>query len=336
MADIRDLSIPDLREFLSANDIYDYRGALSVNRTKSFDDIYNIAFDLMKNKNTKYDDVPISIIEWMLAHNALQRKINIPSYTRSQIEKLSANDLNRLSKLLGLSKDNIDNVINILRYMRKLKESELDFEINTDLYTNLLLNSNFQTIIDLLKAKPSLKDRISELFYDILIYNKGINDFYGQTYKGINGVAFYSETSNFVESLIDLRYFDLIEKILPIISEDDNLNYINLVELFAEKRYLDKYFKYFPKKYRPIFRLKVANTLNNTKVSPYYLIDKILETAINNKNLDMINSILDKLKISRNFDEPNKFYGISLELTDEQENNLRKLIHEANKLVINL
>ena len=318
MADIRDLSISDLREFLSANDIYDYRGALSVNRTKSFDDIYNVAFDLMKSKNTKYDDVPISIIQWMLAHNALQKKLNIPSYTRSQVEKLNMNDLLRLSKLLGLTKSNIDNVLNILRFMHKLKESELDFEINTDLYTNLLINSNFETIIKLLKSKPSLKDRIVELFYDILAYNKGIPDFYKKTF-------------NFVRELIDLKYFDLIEKILPIISENDDRNYFDLVELFAEKHYLNKYFKYFPNEYRPIFRFSIGKALYSKKVSAYYLIHKILKTAINNQNLDMIKSIVDQLNLILNYGGKFdiKFYGVILKLTDKEIYDLRVLISEA-------
>ena len=217
MADIHDLNISDLRDFLSANniDIYKYRGFLSANS-----DIYDIAFDLMKKQNTQYDDVPISIIEWMLAYNALQKKINILSYTKNQIKNLQSNDFNDLSKSLGLTKNNIDNVINILRFIHKLKESELDFEINTDLYNNLLINSNFEIIIELLKSKPSLKYKISELFPDILIYNRGIPDF-------------YSETSNFIKALIDLREFDLIKKILPIIIKDDDSNYFNLIELLV-------------------------------------------------------------------------------------------------------
>ena len=322
--DIYDLSISDLREFLLVNNI------------KYFDnnDIYDIAFDLMKNKNTKYDDVPISIIQWMLAHNALQKDINIPSYTISQIEKLGSNDLNRLSKLLGLTKSNIDNVLNILRFMHKLKESELDFEINIDLYTNLLINSRFETIIKLLKSKPSLKNRIPELFNEILIYNKGVND--------VNDLnIFYNETSNFVRALIDLRYFDLIEKILPIISKNNDRNYFNLIELFAEKRYLDKYFKYFPKTYHPIFIFSIMKALNKAKVSPYYLIQKTLETAINNKNLNMIKSIVDQLKLESKienykYDYDKRFYvkfsSQIFYITDDERSDLRILIDEANKL----
>jgi hypothetical protein len=339
MADIHDLSISDIREFLSINGIYNYSGFLS---SSTNNDIYDVALNLMKKRDTIYDDVPISIIEWMLAHNTLQKKINIPSYTKSQIEKLNSNDLNNLSKSLGLTKNNIDNVINILHYMHKLNESELDFERNTDLYINLLINSNFNTIIKLLKAKPLLRYQIPELFYDILITNKNL-------LKNRDKSLYYKETSDFTRALIDLKYFDLIEKILPIISEDDKINYFNLIELFAEKRFLDKYFKYFPNEYRPIFRIIVANALNNKKVSPYYLIRKVLEFAINNNNLDMIKSILDKLqinhiKIESEYDKYNdkynirygaKFYGIYIIFTEKEKDNLDILIKEARKLMLN-
>lgn len=331
MADIRDLNISDLRDFLSANQIYHYNGFLLSNNN----DIYDVAFNLMKDKNAKYDDVPISIIEWMLARNALIKKINVPSYTRTQIKNLKFDDLNNLAKLLGLTKNNVDNVINILHYMHKLKESELDFEMYTDLYTSLLVTSNFETIIKLLKSKSSLKNEISEVFDNILIYNKGIPDF-------------YNKTSNFIRSLIDMKEFDLIEKILPIIIEDDDRNYFNLIELFAEKRFLNIYFKYFPNKYRSIFMISVVKALSNKKLSSYYLIYKILDFAVNNENFDMIKAILYKLQIdpiklrdiydkyndSYNIRYRAKFYGIDFLLSEKEKSNLDMLVRKAKELTL--
>lgn len=318
MTDIHDLNISDIREFLLSNNI----------RYKN-KDIYDIALNLMKKQDTKYDDVNISIIQWMLAYNALQKKLDIQSYTESQIKNLSQNDLNNLVKSLGLTKNNIDNVINVLRFMHKLKESELDFETYDDLYINLLRVSNFETILKLLKSKPSLKYQIPVLFYDILIYNKGIDNFHNQT-------------SNFVRGLIDLRYFDIIEKILPIISEDDYRNYFNLIELFTEKRYLDKYFKYFPNQYHPILIKIITKALYYThykNIPSYYLIYKILEFGINNNNLDMIKGILDNLRINK-FKYENKFNGtfhlMNLEFNDDEKDNLDILISEAKELMRNL
>src|SRR5688572_5753331 len=112
MADIHDLDISDVRDFLSANnrDRYNYHGFSSKSNNKnSVDDsnTYNVAFNLMKDPNSIYEDVPDSIIQWMLAYNALQKKINIPSYTKNQIEKLNSDDFNHLSKLVGLNKNNM-------------------------------------------------------------------------------------------------------------------------------------------------------------------------------------------------------------------------------------
>ena len=142
-----------------------------------------------------------------------------------------------------------------------------------------------------------------------------------------------------MRGLIDLRYFDIIEKILPIISEDDYLNYFNLIDLFTEKRYLYKYFKYFPNEYHSSFIKIITKTLYNKNVSPYYLIHKILEIGINNNNLDMIKGILDNLRIN-NFKYRNKFNGrfnlIYLEFNDYEKDNLDILISEAKELMRNL
>lgn len=327
MADIHDLNISVIREFLQANKIYDYQGLL-LNK-KDDKNLYNIALNLMKDKNTKYDDVPTSVIEWMLAYNALHKNLNIPSYTERQIKNLPQNDLNNLAKSLGLTKNNRDNIINILYFMHKLKFSDLDFEINIDLYTNLLINAEFDTVIELIKSKPSLKYQIPNLFYEILINNKNL-------VKNRERTLYYKETSNFVRSLIDLKEFDIIEKILTIIIEDDERNYFNLLELFTEKRFLEKYFKFFPNEYNRSFVLSIVQALNNKKVDSYYLISKTLETAIDNKNSKMFSAIRDKLILFRPSDSTGnisvKFYRISFNITIDGKKNLDMLIERGIKL----
>jgi hypothetical protein len=214
--------------------------------------------------------------------------------------------------------------------MHKLKISDLDFEIAIDLYTNLLINAEFMTVIDLLKSKPSLKSQIPYLFYEILINNKNL-------IKNRDKASYYKETSNFVRSLIDLKYFDIVEKILPIIIEDDVRNYFNLFELFTEKRFLEKYFKFFPEEYDQSFVFNIVQALNNKKVKPYYLISKILGTAINNKNFNMFNAVIDKLQTARLGDyshEPKgnahmMFYRIPFDITTEEKNNLDILIEKG-------
>jgi len=111
---------------------------------------------------------------------------------------------------------------------------------------------------------------------------------------------------------------------------------IILIELFAEKRFLEKYFKYFPNEYHHVFRISIVKALSNKKISPYYLISKILRIAINNINLDMIESVLDRLQLKGNFSPSNKFYRVIFELNDKESNNLKILIDEARELLLML
>src|SRR5436190_16665330 len=114
MANVHDIDIEDIKILLSKNNI-------KIPEIK--DEIYDIAFDLMNEKSTSYDDVPISIIEWMMAHNALKKNIINKTYYSDDIKALSTVEINKLSKSLGMKSNNIDNIINILRYMHKLKNS---------------------------------------------------------------------------------------------------------------------------------------------------------------------------------------------------------------------
>lgn len=303
MAKISDLKINDLRKFLQENRIYGINVA---------SDIYDAAFDLMKKKDTSYDDVDISIIEWMLAYNVLQQKIDIPSYTKNQIKNLNQKDYDNLAKSLGLTKNNMDNVVSILKFMHKLKESELDFEIAPDLYRTLLLQSDdLQTITKLIKAKPSLVSQIPELFNQILINNKNLyEDYFDLRYLRYH----YYATSDFIRSLIQLKRFGIVEKLLPIISEDDQRNYFNLFELFTNENFLRKYFKYFPENFdEKYFLIDVYRVLDihhavNETYNPYNLIFKILETAVENKNLNLFDVIFTELNRDEFISRNGKFY----------------------------
>jgi len=318
MADIHDLDVSTIRELLSSNGIYLYSGFLS---NKNDEDIYNVALDLMKSKNTKYDDVNVKVKEWVLAHNALLKNLDIPSYTVYQINNLPQDKLNILAKLLGLTKNNRQNVINILRYMHKLKESELDFEMNNDLYSNLLITSEFRTIIDLLKSKPCLKNRIPELFSEMLFYNKGLR-------KNVDKSLYYQDTYQFMESLINSKYFDILDKILPIISNEDPGNYYNLIKLFTIKRYLGKYLKNLPSKYSPLLLIAIVKALNHG--TAYYLISTVLQKAIDDENLEMIKGIVDKFNYGL---LGYTFYHFPLRINTKEESDLKKLIQEARKLI---
>ena len=255
-----------------------------------------------------------------------------------KIINLNPEDLNYLAKSLGLTRNNINNVINILQFMNKLKLSELDFEINTDLYDNLLIRSDFKTIIKLLKANPSLVKQISKLFYEILINNKN-------RYTSINDInAYYEETYEFVKSLIDLKHFDIMENILLIISEEDTFNYINLLKLFIERRFPTKYFKYFKGDLNDPYILaaflsnvkKAANSSHHSNQSGQiiYVISKIMEIALNIKNLKMFDEINKYLILDALREKNGKFYGSFFgsvfEINEEERRKLLILIETKN------
>ncbi len=124
MTDIQDLSLGHVKKFLSKNGIF---------VPKNKDEIYDKAFKLMNEKFTLYDDVDISIIQWMLAYNALKRNAINKIYHINDINNLSEIELSKLAKNLGLKRNNIDNIIKVLRFMHKF-DSKLEQETVTGIY----------------------------------------------------------------------------------------------------------------------------------------------------------------------------------------------------------
>ena len=88
MTSIYDIPYEDIQIFLLVNDIN--------NKNESYD----IALELLKDK--KSVGHTISIIEWMMAHNLLINKINIPIYNIWEIDNMSQNETNKLAKLLTI------------------------------------------------------------------------------------------------------------------------------------------------------------------------------------------------------------------------------------------
>lgn len=124
MTDIKDLNLDHLKKFLSQNGIF---------VPKDKNKIYEKAFELMNEKITLYDDVDVSIDEWILAYNAIKRNINIKLYHINDINNMSDSELSNLTKKLGLKKVNITNIINILRFMNKF-DTKLEQQTITGIY----------------------------------------------------------------------------------------------------------------------------------------------------------------------------------------------------------
>jgi hypothetical protein len=113
MTSVHDIPYEDIKIFLKAN-------------KKTFDDkddAYKKTLILLKDKKAKGHT--IKIIEWMIAHNLLIRKIDIPHYTTRKIDKMSSFDIDILAKLLTMKGNNRENIKNILRYLHKLDKLDI-------------------------------------------------------------------------------------------------------------------------------------------------------------------------------------------------------------------
>ena len=110
MTSIYDIPYEDIKEFLLAN-----------NKTyNNKDDAYDKASILLKDK--KAIGHTLSIIEWIIAHNLLKGKINVPNYTTLKIDKMSSFEINNLSKLLSMKGNDRGNIKNILKFLHKLDD----------------------------------------------------------------------------------------------------------------------------------------------------------------------------------------------------------------------
>jgi len=173
MTSIYDIPYKDIKIFLDANG----------ETFKNKDDAYKITIDLLKDK--KAIGHTTSIIEWMMAHNLMINKINIPYYNISDIDNMSQSDINDLAKLLKMKGNNIKNIKNILRYLHKLQNEEefLVKDINTsilDTLTQLELQDidvsklKYKSVINLLKThrnKKVIRKFIFDNLEKIIIYN---------------------------------------------------------------------------------------------------------------------------------------------------------------------
>lgn len=140
MTDISDIPLYTVVQFLSDNKI-------------SFvfkDDLYELLLETIEKQTEDTIFNQDSIIEWMMAYNAIQKKIDIPKYSILELENLSVDDVKLLAKSLDMKTINSKNLIklvHILFFMKKLK----DFE---SVYDNLPKRINNK---ELSKIPPIIK-----------------------------------------------------------------------------------------------------------------------------------------------------------------------------------
>jgi hypothetical protein len=178
MTSIYDIPYEDIKIFLKANNV----------NYKNKDDAYDITLELLKDK--KIIGHTTSIVEWMIAHNLLINKINIPNFTIDDIDNMTQVEINQLAKLLTMKGNNRENIKNILRYLYKLYKLEYLLPELYDIILNNLTQLEikdldisklkYNDVINLLKTHRNKKE-IRKFIYDnlekIIIYNSLYIDF---------------------------------------------------------------------------------------------------------------------------------------------------------------
>jgi hypothetical protein len=258
MTSIYDLPFEDIQKFLAANNV----------NYEDERDAYNKTLKLLKNKNSIGHTT--HIIEWMIAHNLLFNKVNIPSFSSYEIENMSQSQINDLSRLLTMKGNNIDNIINILRYMDKLKDMELLPEI-MDIIGNLSNESETQEI------------NLDSLNFDEIIYlltnhyHKELirNFIYNNIETIINNVE--KKSKNDTEKTID-NITEFITKLLVLNEIGLSKEVLNIA--------LEKNYK-FPKSYddfRSLYSLLLYKVIDYNDPANNELFERFFK-LINDKSL---------------------------------------------------
>jgi hypothetical protein len=149
MTSIYDLPFEDIQKFLDANGI-------SYEDEK---DAYDKTLKLLKNKNAIGHTM--HIIEWMIAHNLLFNKVNIPSFTIYRIDNMRQLEIDEWAKILTMKGNNRENIKNILRYMGKLDTLIEHPDIKPKILDTILelkvLTSSLEDVIKMFKDNKFLR-----------------------------------------------------------------------------------------------------------------------------------------------------------------------------------
>jgi len=226
MSSIYDIPYEDIAIFLSANN----------KNIENEEDAYNIASILLKDK--KAVGHTINIIEWMIAHNLLLRKINIPNYSIHEINKMSQIEINQLAKSLTMKKHNIENIKNILRYLDKLddEDTELIYDINDTI---------LQTLNELEISMINFKVLEPDAIINLLKTHRNKALIRKQIYNNIEEIIFHNFIDVDIERFDDLIYIEDLTYQLPkymilklINNYEERLKEINSLINYSEENRL--------------------------------------------------------------------------------------------------
>ena len=306
MASIYDIPRKDIEIFLLANK----------KNVKGNNDDYKSTQSLLKDNKSKGHTT--SIVEWMIAHNLLLSKVNIPIYTTKEIDNMSQVQINKLSKLLTMKTNNIDSIKSILRYLDKLDKEFLLPEINSIILNNLydiekndehilfnIQHGYFDNIIRLLKTHHN-KKLIRELIIDNMEKMLGNN---------------YDQTSFMIE-LLELNELGLAKKVYDYNRSIDFEweNFVNDIVSpiylnFKQQDKLERLFKVIPSSDLFWFIKEEVKNVEDINSKLENLCIPFLETAIELKQSDFVSLMLDYLNNEFNLTKMKDLVGQLDDLT---------------------
>jgi hypothetical protein len=190
----------------------------------------------------------------------------------------------------------------------------LNFEEYPDLYNNLLINSSFDTIINLLIVKPSLEEKIIQLLPTILEFNgmSVINHFqepYIKDYYKLSDhndedinfhmyqydlslpnahlyITFYNKLDDFVQQLLDLNKHNIVNHIINIINTYDSFYYLHIIKNYIRTNQLSTYFNILTmydfnfKEFKRVLFHNLDSGINN-----YYFLSELIKFSLYDYNL---------------------------------------------------
>jgi len=144
--------------------IKDIEYLLKVNNLSLSGDKYLTAWNfILTNPNI---NVPISIADWIIAHNLVQKEVNIPVMTYFDI-------ITSKNKLL-----NLPNIINVMSYLHKLDERDPFKDLPNEVVAKILSELDCDQILSLCKLNKRFNFICTEykrLIFDKFLLKQGYN-----------------------------------------------------------------------------------------------------------------------------------------------------------------
>lgn len=346
MTSIYQIPYEDIELFLLTNDI-DPSQDININ--------YKLALKLVKKSTTNFEID--SIVEWMIAHNVIILKYNIPEYKKSEILEMNNIELFKLSKSLTMKNSNIENIFNILNYLGKLIEdiksnifsgnpflnfisqNDVLFETLKDLDINDIINfcissSNINKNCSSNKITDLIRNKLQKLDYlDLSTYNLKELILFSKIvkFKEHNNLINQNDLVEIIRRLNTIEYnFLQTDKIANIIKLDHKFAIITVT---GDCYIWNNITKEEPIKINDIYG--IIQVINNYDITWYLTISGKVYLSypyeiISDDLIKIKNNIIDyKIKNLHNIIELRNKFGFSA-FSEDEKNYRLNIINEPN------